>query len=119
VLEIIIERIGYGLGVTVFSMSFVFIVLVMLMFVLKLQGFIFRDRPNKILGDEKKNDVITEIKDLQVEVVEKNYASEEEIAAAIVAAICTYSNVSSDEFIIKSIRRVSGNDSNWRKAGVV
>lgn len=44
---------------------------------------------------------------------------DEAVVAAIIAAICTYSGMSSNEFIIKSIKLVNDNGSIWRRQSLI
>jgi glutaconyl-CoA/methylmalonyl-CoA decarboxylase subunit delta len=123
----LISRLEFGFLITVFSMAIVFSVLIVLMYIIRLQTFVLNKGWKKPKA-QKKNDVIVEKKDIPV--VEKrdtpvlespqiDYSADEEIAAAIVAAICAYTNQASNDFRITGIKRVSGNDSSWRKAGII
>lgn len=111
-----------GLTVTVFAMGIVFAVLIVLMFIIMLQTFILKEKKDNGSADENKN-----ISAEKIELIEQNQSmpvkdqisGEAEIAAAIVAAICAYTNLSSSEFTIKGIKRVNGNDSTWRNAGII
>jgi hypothetical protein len=59
------------------------------------------------------------VENTKVSQSQNQISDDAEIAAAIIAAICAYTNMSSNEFTIKGIRRISDNDSAWRKAGII
>lgn len=44
---------------------------------------------------------------------------DEAVVAAIIAAICTYSGMSANEFSIRSIKVVNNNGSNWRRQSLI
>lgn len=81
-----------------------------------------RNKPEASGGeiDEAGKNPVSEESIAVNEVVEQPKLKDEtEVVAAIMAAICSYTNLSSDEFRIKSIKRVSESGSNWRKAGII
>jgi Na+-transporting methylmalonyl-CoA/oxaloacetate decarboxylase gamma subunit len=97
-----------GIGFSLVAMSLVFGVLVALMLIIMLMGYIFKERkPIK----EIKTQTIKE----EVEVIEEIPVQDDmEIVAAIMAALSASLNVPTDKLAIKSIKRISTNNSNWR-----
>lgn len=108
-----------GFAVTIFAMGIVFAVLAVLMFIIMLQTYIFKEKKNSNVNDGVVMQTVQVPKKVQPTLVENKRCEDAEIAAAIIAAICSYTNLSSNEFIIKGIKRVSGNESSWRNAGII
>jgi sodium pump decarboxylase gamma subunit len=118
----ILDKLQEGVIVTVFAMGIVFVVLIVLMYIImfqtKLLGNISKDKSSSSKTPQKD---IVKPAEAPKELITKKIAAvvpksnDKEIAAAIIAAICEYTNLSSSDFTIKSIKRVSGNDSAWRK----
>lgn len=105
-----------SLTVTVFALGIFFAALVIIMFLIMLKNFMQKDKRSS----ENENIMIEKaVPVMQSTPVQKQIQTDSEIAAAIVAAICSYTNLSSNEFTIKSIKRVNGNDSSWRNAGII
>ena len=118
----ILDKLQEGLVVTVFAMGIVFVVLIVLMYIImfqtKLLANISKDKSTSSKTPQKD---IAKPAEAPKELITNKVAAavpksnDKEIAAAIIAAICEYTNLSSSDFTIKSIKRVSGNDSAWRK----
>ena len=109
-----------GVMVTLFAMAIVFAGLVVLMILIKFQTRIFSGNKEEVKKERIINSSVSHISNAS-EKVEKTVVKEEddlELVAAIMAAISLYTNMDSSEFVIKSIKRVSGNESNWRRAGL-
>lgn len=118
----ILDTLQEGVVVTVFAMGIVFVVLIVLMYIImfqsKLLANISKDNSNSSKTPQK--DSVKPIEESKEVASKKVLAAnpknnDAEIAAAIIAAICAYTNLSSSDFNIKSIKRVSGNDSAWRQ----
>lgn len=106
-----------GLSVTLFAMAIVFGVLVALMFIIKLQTAILsKDKP-KASKPIEKAEVKQEV-NVKPAVEPKKDNTDEELVAVIMSAISAYSDMQGIDFTIKSIKRVSTNDSGWRRAGL-
>ncbi|WP_139905926.1 hypothetical protein [Clostridium thermarum] len=50
---------------------------------------------------------------------EQTENNDEEVVAAIIAAICTYSGMSAEQFVIKSIKLVNSGNFNWRNESII
>lgn len=110
-------------GSTLFAIAIIVIVIIALLFIILLQARIIRKTKMEANINEVVNIQPSEVypnSDFQHSTIKSYDArNEEEIVAAITAALCVYTNLSNSEFKIKSIKRVSGNDSVWRKSGIV
>lgn len=109
-----------GSMVTLFAMAIVFAGLVVLMILIKVQTRIFSGNKEEVKKENIVNPSVRNISDVSKK-AEKEVVKEEddlELVAAIMATISLYANMDSSEFVIKSIKRVSVNESNWRRAGL-
>jgi glutaconyl-CoA/methylmalonyl-CoA decarboxylase subunit delta len=120
----LIEKLQQGALVTVFAMGIVFAVLIVLMGIIMFQTYVLRERRNnsqenidKIPSSPASSNVNNEQTRTVYSVEE--VSNDEEIAAAIVAAICAYTNSSSSDFVIKSIKRVNNSVPAWRRSGII
>ncbi|SHJ70304.1 Oxaloacetate decarboxylase, gamma chain [Clostridium amylolyticum] len=118
-----------GLAVTLFAMAIVFMVLTVLLLLIKLQTYIFSkiEEVNKKQEHHEKAIEITnnmgleKNKDAAIETqknVQKDIYNNEEIVAAIMAALSIYTEDDKVQFKIRSIRRVE-EDTNWAKANLL
>lgn len=118
-----------GLAVSLFSMAIVFAVLIVLILFIKLQTYIF----SKGEGSNKKQDHheqaietvnnidFEENKDAAIETqknVQEDIYNNEEIVAAIMAALSIYTEDDKVQFKIRSIKRLE-EDTNWAKANLL
>ncbi len=114
------QLLGEGLEITLFAMAIVFAVLIVLMFIIKIQTSIFSNFNKEDKNIEKSNEhEKLEVKDsLSQSSNYENLIKDEEIVGAIMAALSAYCEEEGTKFRIKNIKRVSENDSNWRRAGL-
>lgn len=95
---------------------------IVLTFIIMRQTSNSKDKENSENADTNKSaalETVRPVENTKVRSSQNQMSNDAEIAAAIVAAICAYTNMSSSEFTIKGIRRISDNDSAWRKAGII
>jgi Na+-transporting methylmalonyl-CoA/oxaloacetate decarboxylase gamma subunit len=99
-----------ALKVTGVSMVLVFGLLVFLMLVIYVQNSLL-----KIFGKEKKKSQVVKVKEnnIKEEAVDEVLVDENEIVAAIMAAISACIDVPQERLIVKSIKRVNSNNSAW------
>lgn len=118
-----------GLAVSLFAMAIVFVVLTVLLLLIKLQTYIFSkiEEVNKIQEHHEQaietvnNMDLEKNKDAAIETqknVQKDIYNNEEIVAAIMAALSIYTEDDKVQFKIRSIRRVE-EDTNWAKANLL
>lgn len=110
--------------ITIIAMGIVFIVLALLMYVLKVQTIIFKDRKKQnrkaVLDSQAAGFADKNVEDSGNSPQSSMQPSrEEEVLAAIIAAVCTYTSLSSNEFTIRSIKRADGTGSQWRRSGIL
>lgn len=120
----LIEKLQQGALVTVFAMGIVFAVLIVLMGIIMFQTYVLRERRNISQENINKSSAAPASANINNEQTETVYrveevSNDEEIAAAIVAAICAYTNSSSSDFVIKSIKRVNDSVPAWRRSGII
>lgn len=120
----LIEKLQQGALVTVFAMGIVFAVLIVLMGIIMFQSYVLRERRNNSQENIDKGSSAPASANVNIEQTKTVYSVEEvsndeEIAAAIVAAICAYTNSSSSDFVIKSIKRVNNSVPAWRRSGII
>ena len=116
----IIEKLTFSLGVSGIAMTIVFGMLVALLLIIKLQSFLINGATDKKKRNANKpeinrDSVLTEVAK-SAQVVELN--SDSELVAAIMAAVAAHTGKSAGELNIRSIKRVSNNNSNWRNASI-
>lgn len=106
-----------GIVVTVFSMAIVFFVLIMIMYIIKLMTSsatkVAKRREAKVV-DEKSSEV--NIQEIAIE-PEQTSKNEEEVVAAIMAAINSYYASSQSKIVIRNISKKE-NDT-WVNAGML
>lgn len=107
------EKLMGGAVVTLFSMGLVFTVLVTLMFVIKAMTKYATKDEVKLEIEQSKIITQTEIKQTNIEEINVN---EEEIVAAIIAAINANYSSSQSKIVIKNITR---NNDNWSNSGLL
>jgi glutaconyl-CoA/methylmalonyl-CoA decarboxylase subunit delta len=120
----LIEKLQQGALVTVFAMGIVFAVLIVLMGIIMFQTYVLRERRNnsqKNIDKIPSSPASSNVNNEQTRTVYsvEEVSNDEEIAAAIVAAICAYTNSSSSDFVIKSIKRVNNSVPAWRRSGII
>lgn len=114
------DKLAFSLQVSLTSIVIVFALLVALMLIIKLQSFIINGATNKKKSSAKqptvdRDAVLTEVA-RGAQVVDLN--SDCELVAAIMAALAAHTGKSAGELNIRSIKRISGNNSNWRNASI-
>jgi glutaconyl-CoA/methylmalonyl-CoA decarboxylase subunit delta len=120
-----IEKLEQVALVTVFAMGIVFAVLIVITGITIFRTYILKERKKNIQTEVDKDSSVPISNTLKSEPVDtvhrsiKEVANDEEIAAAIVAAICAYTNSSSSDFVIKSIKRVDNSVPAWRRSGII
>lgn len=118
-----------GLAVTLFAMAIVFMVLAVLLLLIKLQTYIFskieevnkKQEHHEEAIENTNNMDLGKNKDAAIETqknVRKDIYNNEEIVAAIMAALSIYTEDDKVQFKIRSIRRVE-EDTNWAKANLL
>lgn len=123
------EILQEGLAVSLFAMAIVFVVLTVLLLLIKLQTYIFSkiEEVNKIQEYHEQaietvnNMDLEKNKDAAIETqknVQKDIYNNEEVVAAIMAALSIYTEDDKVQFKIRSIRRVE-EDTNWAKANLL
>lgn len=107
------EKLMGGAVVTLFSMGLVFTVLVTLMFVIKaMTKYATKDEVKLEIEQTK---IITQPK-INNENLENQAVNEEEVVAAIIAAINANYSSSQSKIVIKNITR---NNDNWSNSGLL
>ena len=104
--------VGQGLYITIFSMSIVFATLFLISIILSNFGKVFKD-DNKEQNTQK-------MKIEKTPVVEKNIENnneDEELVAIITAAIAMNLSKSTSDIKIRSIRKITQNQSSWVMSG--
>lgn len=112
------EKLMGGTVVTVFAMGIVFIVLVLLMYVIKGMTKLIVNSENRSMG------IVEKVETKEVETVkhttlqvENSIQAEEEVVAAIIAAINANYSSSQSKIIIRNI--VKNEQNNWASAGLL
>lgn len=99
------EKLLGGILITLFSMLMVFSVLLLLMYLIKGMGLVFADRK----PEEEK------IQEIQVQ-EEEQLLDENEVMAAIVAAISSMKTSEGSKIVIRQLVK---NENNWADAGLL
>jgi len=110
--QLILQQLSFGGSVFLIGFSVVFICLILLMGYITVQSLFFKEKKNKAAKADKKekevsNDFVGQIK-----------MDENELVAAISAAVAAYMGTSAGNVVVRSYRRVRGNTPAWRRAGI-
>ncbi len=117
-----------GLAVTLFAMAIVFVVLAVLLLLIKLQTYVFskfeevdkKENHSDVAMENVSKEDLEKNKDEALEThenVKENIDNNEEIVAAIMAALSMYTEDDKVQFKIRSIRRVEEYN-HWAKANL-
>ena len=108
----VLDQLKFGGGVFLFGFSIVFVGLIVLLAYISLQSLFFTKGKKKAKKSETKaavkpsNDFISQVN-----------TDENEVIAAISAAVAMYLGTSAGNVVIKSYRRIGANTPAWRQAG--
>lgn len=112
-----LENLSFGLKVTIIAMLIVLMALLVVQIMIKLQSFIFRTNKKGVKAAEKPSVPLPTNIALQESniTITDSREKEEEVVAAIMAAISSISGVPTSLLEIKSIKRIAREDLNWRR----
>jgi len=106
-----------GLVVPVYAIAIAFVVLIIMLVIIRLQTHSLSS-----VGTKSKDSINTSTKGQEKEVsdlISVTKTDDLEFVAAIMAALCAHTGKTVSELNIKSIKRVSGNESAWRKEAIL
>jgi len=111
-LAVVFTQLKYGGSRFLFGFSIVFVGLVILLSYISLQSTFFKGNKKKAKQVEQKkpakpsNDFVSQVN-----------TDDNEVIAAITAAVAMYLGTSTGDVMIKSYRRIGANTPAWRQAG--
>lgn len=109
--------IGSSIFILVFSMIVVFVVLLIISYMIDIMHFILS---SKTKSTKVVKDVVAKAEEsVSGEYKMNSTLDDTRLVAVITAAISSYMGTSSDSIHIKSIRRVSQNNSNWATKSIL
>ena len=111
--SLVLKQLGFGGGVFLFGFSIVFVGLIVLMAYISLQSLFFKKSGKKKAKSAEKKVAVKPSNDF----VSQVNTDENEVIAAISAAVAMYLGTSAGNVVIKSYRRIGANTPAWRQAG--
>lgn len=102
------DRLTAGLITTILGMGITFVALVVLQFIIGMMAKLSSDKPAEV--------IVAHTEERQP--AKNTHVQDEEIVAAITAAIATQLKTSVNKIVIRNIERVEGSSSAWQKAGI-
>ena len=106
-----------GLVVPVFAIVIAFVVIIVMLVIIRLQTHSLSG-----VGTKNNDNANTSAKSQEKEVsdlISVTKTDDLEFVAAIMAALCAHTGKTVSELNIRSIKRVSGNESAWRKEAIL